>query len=128
MIEPMYNECVSLGPDLCIPVYYEQLVLHPESHMRSILKFLDVKWNDAVLHHEQFVDTEILLSNTERSTDQVVKPVNVKALTWWVDKIPRDVLNELDDIAPMMRKLGYNPLNLSPAYEKFKKPQIFGED
>lgn len=37
-------------------VYYEQLVLHPEEWMRKILKFLEVPWNDAVLHHEEFIN------------------------------------------------------------------------
>jgi len=40
----------------CLKVYYEQLVLHPEEWMRKILKFLDVPWNDAVLHHEEFIN------------------------------------------------------------------------
>lgn len=37
-------------------VYYEQLVLHPEEWMRKILKFLDIPWNDSVLHHEEFIN------------------------------------------------------------------------
>lgn len=37
-------------------VYYEQLVLHPEEWMRKILKFLNVPWNESVLHHEQFIN------------------------------------------------------------------------
>lgn len=41
---------------LYFQVYYEQLVLHPEQWMRKILKFLDVPWNDSVLHHEEFIN------------------------------------------------------------------------
>lgn len=41
---------------LSLKVYYEQLVLHPEEWMRKILKFLDVPWNDSVLHHEEFIN------------------------------------------------------------------------
>ncbi len=129
MIKPMYEECMRLGPEICLPVYYEQLVLFPETHMRSILKFLGVKWNDAVLHHEKFVGTEILLSNMERSTDQVVNPVNVKALTWWVDKLPLEILFELDKLAPMLAKLGYDPHEFWPKYENFNKTleaSVFG--
>lgn len=37
-------------------VYYEQLVLHPEEWMRKILNFLDIPWNDSVLHHEEFIN------------------------------------------------------------------------
>lgn len=106
MIEHMYAECTEIGPQSCLPVYYEQLVLHPESTMRMILKFLDLPWDDAVLHHEKFVGGEITLSKMEKSTDQVVKPVNLEALTSWVGQIPDDVVAEMDQIAPMLRTLG----------------------
>ena len=43
----------------------------------------------------------------ERSTDQVIKPVNVGALSKWVGKIPPDVLQDMAVIAPMLAKLGY---------------------
>lgn len=31
-------------------------MLHPEEWMRKILKFLDIPWNDSVLHHEEFIN------------------------------------------------------------------------
>lgn len=37
-------------------VYYEQLVLHPETMLRKILSFLDIPWHDSVLHHEQHIN------------------------------------------------------------------------
>ncbi len=55
IIEQMYAQCIEVGPETCMPVYYEQLVLHPEDNMRSILKFLNIPWNDAVLHHEDHI-------------------------------------------------------------------------
>ena len=88
IIENMYNQCMDLGPDVCMPVYYEQLVLHPKDSMKKILKFLDIPWNEAVLHHEKFIGDEVSLSKVEFSTDQVIKPVNLEALTSWVGNIP----------------------------------------
>lgn len=88
IIKNMYNQCSDLGSEVCLPVYYEQLVLHPEKSMRKILKFLDIPWNDAVLHHEKFIGDEVSLSKVEFSTDQVIKPVNLEALTSWVGNIP----------------------------------------
>ena len=38
-------------------------------------QFLNLEWNDALAHHEEHVGKEISLSNLERSTDQVVKPM-----------------------------------------------------
>ena len=55
MIEKMYEQCIELGPEACLPVYYEQLVLHPEKTMRNILLFLEIPWNEAVIHHEKFI-------------------------------------------------------------------------
>ena len=43
-------------------MYYEELVLHPKEVLQSLLKWLDVPWNDTVLHHEQYIGKEISLS------------------------------------------------------------------
>jgi len=51
-----YNQCAKLGPNVCLPVYYEQLVLHPKKWMYKILNFLGVSWNETVLHHEKHID------------------------------------------------------------------------
>jgi protein-tyrosine sulfotransferase len=37
-------------------VYYEQLVLHPGEWMRRILEFLDIPWNESVLHHDELIN------------------------------------------------------------------------
>ncbi|VDM67094.1 unnamed protein product, partial [Strongylus vulgaris] len=114
-ISAMNDQCDAVG-DKCLRVYYEQLVLHPEPQMRRILKFLDLPWNSSVLHHEQFIGKDISLSNVERSSDQVVKPINVDALSKWVGYIPEDVVKDMDEIAPMLRQLGYDPNANPPNY------------
>ncbi|WKY00373.1 hypothetical protein Q1695_014880 [Nippostrongylus brasiliensis] len=114
-ISIMNEQCNSVG-DKCLKVYYEQLVLHPEPQLRRILEFLNLPWNSSVLHHEQFIGKAISLSNVERSSDQVVKPVNLDALAKWVGEIPQDVIDEMDTIAPMLRQLGYDPNANPPNY------------
>lgn len=52
----------------------------------------------------------------ERSTDQVIKPVNVEALSKWVGKIPADVVRDMAVIAPMLIQLGYDPHANPPNY------------
>ncbi len=59
IIEHMYAQCIDVGAETCMPVYYEQLVLHPEASMKSILKFLDIPFDEAVLHHEQYIGKSI---------------------------------------------------------------------
>ncbi|XP_078081064.1 protein-tyrosine sulfotransferase 1-like isoform X1 [Mustelus asterias] len=119
-IETMYNQCLETGFNKCLPVHYEQLVLHPETWMKNVLKFLGVPWNKAVLHHEEMIGKAggVSLSKVERSTDQVIKPVNVEALTKWVGKIPHEVVREMPVIAPMLAKLGYDPYANPPNYGK----------
>jgi protein-tyrosine sulfotransferase len=124
----MYEQCKQLGPKICLPVYYEQLVLHPEQTLRGILKFLNLPWNDAVLHHEKFVNQPdgIELSKLERSTDQVVKPVNTETLTKWVGAMPADVVRDMADIAPMLQVLGYDP-NANPPNYGDPDPFVLGK-
>ncbi|XP_064434650.1 protein-tyrosine sulfotransferase 2 isoform X7 [Mirounga angustirostris] len=54
-IEVMYAQCMEVGKDKCLPVYYEQLVLHPRRSLKLILDFLGIAWSDAVLHHEDLI-------------------------------------------------------------------------
>lgn len=39
----------------------------------------------------------------------MIKPINIDALGKWKGKIPENVEKNLDEIAPMLRKLGYDP-------------------
>ena len=43
------------GPDKCLPVYYERLVIDTKKQMERILEFVGVPWDDYVLHHEDLV-------------------------------------------------------------------------
>lgn len=54
-VETMYAQCLHVGPYKCMPVYYEQLALHPREWMVRILGFLNIPWNESVLHHEEFI-------------------------------------------------------------------------
>ena len=55
-MDTMVSQCRQLGSNKCLMVYYEQLVLHPESVLRSLLTFLDLQWQDAVLHHHEYIN------------------------------------------------------------------------
>lgn len=52
----------------------------------------------------------------ERSTDQVIKPINLEALSKWVGQIPEDVVRDMAEIAPMLQTLGYDPFGNPPDY------------
>ncbi|CAM6002574.1 unnamed protein product [Sphagnum balticum] len=115
-VEMMYNECIKAGGDVCMPVPYEQLVLQPLKWTRDILNFLNLPWNASVLNHEQFIGDKISLSMVERSTDQIIKPINTDALSKWVGFYPADVVRDMASIAPMLARLGYDPTANPPVY------------
>merc|ERR1712193_216399 len=72
-ISAMNDQCEELGSDYCLPVYYEQLILHPRKWLEKILKFLELDWTEDVMHHEKQINKAhgISLSKVERSSDQV---------------------------------------------------------
>lgn len=117
-ISAMYGQCREIGPERCLMVPYEQLVLHPRHWMKKVLNFLDVPWNESVMHHEEYINKPggVLLSKVERSSDQIIKPINLEALTKWVGNIPEDVVRDMPDIAPMLSVLGYDPYANPPVY------------
>ena len=51
-MELMFAQCRQVGPDRCMLVYYEQLVLHPKVWSDRISTFLNLPWEEAMLHHE----------------------------------------------------------------------------
>lgn len=159
----MLKQCDELGPNKCLKVKYENLVLHPKSEMEKILRYLDLPWMDKVLHHEQYINKPggvslskyfffftahsttyeshmlthlfakhinlYFLSLTtndfrvERSSDQVVKPINAEALSKWVGAIPSGVIDEMEQIAPMLFTLGYDP-NANPPNYGVPDPEV----
>ena len=72
-ISAMNDQCEELGPNYCLKVYYEQLILHPRTWLTKILKFLELDWTEDVMHHEKQINKPhgISLSKVERSSDQV---------------------------------------------------------
>ncbi|XP_047234673.1 protein-tyrosine sulfotransferase 1-like [Girardinichthys multiradiatus] len=119
-LETMFSQCQAAGEARCLPVPYEQLVLHPEQEMRKLLHFLELQWDPSVLHHEELIGKAggVSLSRVERSTDQVMKPVNTEAISKWVGNIPPDVIKDMAEIAPMLARLGYSPHANPPDYSK----------
>jgi len=114
----MYDQCLE-HPTTCLPVKYEQLVLHPESNLRKIANFLNIEWNDNMLHHDKLMNDKkkVSLSDVEPSTNQVKKPLYLDALTAWHGNIPQDVLDDIRSIAPMIGRLGYKyDMGPKPSY------------
>ena len=114
----MNTVCNSIGPNRCLVVYYEQLVLHPRRWMTLILEYLNIPWDEGVLSHHLKINKPggVRVSAAERSSDQIVKPINTDALTQWVGTYPKDVLEDMNQIAPMLQEFGYDPFMNPPNY------------
>ena len=62
VVERMWGQCMRVGPLRCLPVHFEDLVITPKEEMEKILKFLDIRWHDNVLHHSELINSEVSLS------------------------------------------------------------------
>lgn len=66
--------------------------------------------------------TRPFVRSVERSSDQVVRPVNRDALDKWVGQLPADVRADMAELAPMLSVLGYDPWANPPRYEAAPLP------
>ena len=76
---------------------------------------LQVILNNSLIHSNVLLNL-ILCRRVERSSDQVVKPINLEALSKWVGQIPEDVIRDMSNIAPMLSTFGYDPRANPPNY------------
>ncbi|XP_020917599.2 protein-tyrosine sulfotransferase 2-like [Exaiptasia diaphana] len=119
-VEKMDNQCTALGRRKCLSVYYEHLVLFPERTMKAVFDFVGVKWNDRVLHHERLVGKPRgpVVSSLEKSSDQVKEPIYHSSLYGWMDGLPVETWKYLDELAPIMKQMGYDTVSQKPDYQK----------
>ena len=96
-MEKMHAICLDIGPTNCLPVCFEQLVNSTDKTLLVIHKFLGLK---------------TVGGSTFKQTD-----FNVE-LDGWFNKIPHDILNKMDSLAPMLRQF-YDPMDNHPNYSIF---------
>lgn len=119
LADKMIASCRDAGQDTCLPVFYEELVLFPAKVVDKLVKFLNVSHSDNLLHHEKFLDN-ILTSNR-----LVSEPLHANDLYSWVSNVPSDLSTaaKMDQVAPMLQKIGYDISVLPPNYKKlFEDP------
>ncbi|KAL3309933.1 Tyrosylprotein sulfotransferase [Cichlidogyrus casuarinus] len=113
----MTSQCELLGPLVCLPVRYEDLVLRPRETMLHLTKFLEITWTDAFLAHDKIINSSTHLSPFELSNSQVIHPINLEAIYSWAR--PGTVLPQqfiLKARSPMLVKYRYFPNSLPPNY------------
>jgi hypothetical protein len=89
-------------------VNYEQLTTSPETELRSILHFLDLPWDDRILH---FHDEDLTLYHNPTghlSAEQVKQPINTASIGRWRRDLTVEELREFESIAgPTLERFGY---------------------
>lgn len=83
-----YNQCVMTGKDYCMILRYESLVKNPEIQIRKMINFLGVEWNNRVLNHEKYVQSEVKMSKSEWSKKGMQKKIYSESLKNWVGNVP----------------------------------------
>lgn len=125
----MASQCQKAGRERCLQVPYELLVQQPEKWTKIIAEFIGIPWRESMLHHEAYVGVKggVDLSLAEKSTDQVVKPIYVNALTNWTGFYSDSILRDMHNIAPHLAKLGYHPHQNPPDYAKYEMRDLTAE-
>jgi len=58
----------------------------------------------------------------EKSSDQVTEPIYSHSLYKWMDTMPKTISQDtIDNIAPVLKKLGYDTSGQKPDYVKMKE-------
>jgi hypothetical protein len=105
--EKAYKDCNKIGKNNCLQVRYEDLVLQPEITIRKIIKFLNLKWTDKFLNHQDYIGKEIDVNKMGWSTHQIVKPINSESINSWIGKIKNFNPEQIRFIEPMLNKFNY---------------------
>ena len=107
----MYNQCILVGRERCLPVYYEQLVLKPKYTLQKIFKFLNIDWSNVLRHGVNF-------DNKIKQSHEVISTIKNETLYEWVGKIPKNVLDLANSRYSMLKNLGYDIFSERPDYNK----------
>jgi hypothetical protein len=109
MNEKGLRHCNKIGPNNCLIIKYEQLVTQPEKIIRNLIKFLNLKWSNKYLNHQNYLGNEVFINKGGWSSHQVVKPINSASINSWIGKI-KDFksIEDIRFIEPMLNIFNYS--------------------
>ncbi|KAG5455138.1 Protein-tyrosine sulfotransferase 2 [Clonorchis sinensis] len=116
--------CQRVGPKRCIIIRYELLVLNPERELKALTEFLGIPWDPVMLHHETLVRKISSLNPHEPSTPQVIKKINMEALTRWMrrsDSVTKTFIDEAPKRCWLLKTLGFLDIGEPPDYSKLPR-------
>lgn len=112
IMETFHQSCIDLTSNTCMQVNHEKLILQPESTMESVLKFLNVSLDLSTN------DSNVYLKKLPSYRDRI--GIDKEKIFSWYKKFPADLLKEMESLAPIYKKMGYDTLNMAPSYLSYK--------
>jgi protein-tyrosine sulfotransferase len=104
-----YLEMVTLGWRV-VPVFYEKFVDRPESHMRILMKTLNIPWSDMLMQHHQMTHDEVTNGMAVGNTN-AQRAVDTGSVNKWEDVLTADqqqaileTAGELNDYVSHLRR------------------------
>ena len=89
-------------------VHYEQLAADPEPELRKISEFLELTWDNRLLH---FYEEDLSLYRYPKghlSADQVNRPISTGSVGRWRCDLTSEEVETVEAIAgPLLQQLGY---------------------
>lgn len=95
------EQCKKAGSAICMPVHYENLVLHPRQTLMKIMDFAEMPWNNNLMEHQNHINNDLSTS------EEIKKPLNPYGLQKFVSKIPKDLIGKMTKYQ-MLKIMGYN--------------------
>ena len=100
----LWQKCAAQLPMTYHTVRYESLVTDFETEVRSLLEFLEVGWDEAVLGYATRAREKAIINTP--SYQAVTEPINTRAKFRWV-RYREQMKPILDDLAPFVEAFGY---------------------
>lgn len=107
-MENAIKECNIAGNKFCLKVYYEKLVRNSSNELKNIINFVGERWHDSLLNHEKYIGSEIAISKSEWSTNQIKKRIHNDSILLWTKFLPKSFINNFKNFAPMFSFLNYD--------------------
>jgi hypothetical protein len=98
LMDSYYQDCVRFSAINCLPVYYEKLVNNErEAELKRIFKFLNLPWHAEVMNYEKKI----------QNLNEIERPINENLIKTWINELPKDSINQLENISQFLKKIGY---------------------
>jgi len=89
-------------------IRYEDLVESPGWHLRHIVDFLGLEWNDRLLEHDRLPHAEIYPDGTAMGNTDPRKPINDESVGQWRRMLgPKEEASILEMAGDLPKRLGY---------------------